>query len=406
MGETLFIRIGSQVEERVHWLINGDEEIIASGELANANELKQLAEKASSREVVVFVPACDVAIKSLTVPSSSQRAMRLAAPFMLEDELAQDVEQLFFAFSDIKSNAKGDNCFLAALEKQQLVTWQQWLSDAGIFCKFIQPDALALPFDEEKSYAVTLGEQTLVRSGQWQAMSFEHAMWPVVGNKIIQDEQTNIASFSSLPNVPTELDVNYLPEELPLAVLANNFVKKFNLLQGSFQVKEKRSPLRVNWLWAAGLAMFAVCLNMAIKGAEIYHLSAKQALIEEEIIASYKQAFPQAKRVKVSTIRSLLKRKLAEVGSSTHNTGFLNLLMKLEPALAKVPQLKPQTIKFDGKRKEVRMQTIAQDYQYFEQFKVALEQAGLSVNLGAQNNQGDQISGSFSITDTSAKGRS
>jgi general secretion pathway protein L len=63
-------------------------------------------------------------------------------------------------------------------------------------------------------------------------------------------------------------------------------------------------------------------------------------------------------------------------------------------------------LKFDGKRQEVRMQTIAKDYQYFEKLKVAFEKAGLAVNLGAQNNQGDQISGSFSITDTSSKGRS
>ena len=108
----------------------------------------------------------------------------------------------------------------------------------------------------------------------------------------------------------------------------------------------------------------------------------------------------------MSTIRSLLRQKLAEVGDSEESAGFLPLLVKLEPALASVPEIKPQTLKFDGKRQEVRMQTVAKDYQYFEKLKVALEKAGLSVNLGAQNNQGEQISGSFSITDTSAKGRS
>ena len=81
-------------------------------------------------------------------------------------------------------------------------------------------------------------------------------------------------------------------------------------------------------------------------------------------------------------------------------------MINLEPALASVPEIKPQTLKFDGKRKEVRMQAVAKDYQYFEKLKVALEKTGLSVNLGAQNNQGDQISGSFSITDNSSKGRS
>ena len=62
MGETLFIRLGSQAESKIHWLIktNGQEEIIASGELPNTQALTQLTEKSLSREVVAFVPASDI----------------------------------------------------------------------------------------------------------------------------------------------------------------------------------------------------------------------------------------------------------------------------------------------------------------------------------------------------------
>lgn len=408
MGETLFIRLGSQAESKIHWLVksNGQDEIIASGELLGANALTQLTEKSATRDVVVFVPASDIAMKALTVPGSSSRAMRLAAPYMLEDELAQDVERLFFAFSDVKDNADGYNCFLAAVEREQLLMWQQWLRDANIFCKFMQPDALALPYESAKSSAITLGEQTLLRIDAWQAMAFEHNLWTIVTHKLNADEEHSLQAYSELPEVPTSLNVEYLPEELPLALLANHYSTKFNLLQGEFQIKEKRSLAKTNWYWAAGLVTLALLLNIGIKGTELYSVSTERAAIESEIIESYKKAFPQTKRVKISTIRSQLKRKLAEIGSSGDSTGFLPLLVKLEPALSKVPEIKPQTLKFDGKRKEVRMQTVAKDYQYFEKLKVALEETGLSVTLGAQNNQGDQISGSFSITDSASKGRS
>lgn len=409
MGETLFIRLGSQAENKIHWLIktNGHEEIIASGQLPNAQELSQLTAKADSREVIAFVPACDVAIKSLTVPGSSQRAIRLAAPYMLEDELAQDVEQLFFAFSEQKPNEQGNNCFLAAVERTQLSQWQQWLAEAEIFCKLIIPDALALPVTEEHCTAVMLEEQVLIRVAPWQVMSFEKNAWPYVMSQFSTDDEAvnRIQSYSPLTDVPESLNVEFLPEELPLAILANHYSPKFNLLQGEFQVKEKRSTTSKNWLWVAGFASLALVLNLVLKGAELYQLSNQQAAIEQEVIATYKSAFPETKRVKVSTIRSQLKRKLAEVGNGGESAGFLPLLINLEPALASVPEIKPQTLKFDGKRKEVRMQAFAKDYQYFEKLKVALEKAGLSVNLGAQNNQGDQISGSFSITDKAAKER-
>lgn len=410
MGETLFIRLGSQAENRIHWLIkiNGQEDIIASGELPNAGELTQLTEKSAAREVVVFVPTSDIAIKRIKVPGSSQRAIRLAAPYMLEETLAQDVEQLCFAFNDLKQDEQGHNCFVAALERKQLEIWLQWLADANIFCKLMIPDALALPVVPQSSSAVMLGEQVLIRLGEWQVMSFEANAWPVISQffKGLDENEQTIHAYSALSEVPDELTIEYLPEELPLAILANNHARKFNLLQGEFQVKEKRSADTMNWLWVAGVACFALILNFGLKGAELYQLSNQQEALETEIIEKYKTVFPETKRVRISTVRSQLRQKLAEVGNSEDSAGFLALLVKLEPALASVPEIKPQTLKFDGKRQEVRMQTVAKDYQYFEKLKVAFEKAGLTVNLGAQNNQGDQISGSFSITDTSMKGRS
>jgi general secretion pathway protein L len=416
MGETLFIRLGSQVENKIHWLIktNGQEDIIASGELPNANALSQLTEKSTARDVVVFVPASDIAIKRLKVPGSSQRAIRLAAPYMMEETLAQDVEQLCFAFSDTKQDDQDNNCFVAALERKQLELWLQWLANAGIFTKSIIPDALALPLDSQGSTAVMLGEQVLIRLGAWQVMSFEANAWPIIAqhfnvraeSSALAENEKTILAYSSLPQVPAEINVEYLPEELPLAILANNHSPKFNLLQGEFQVKQKRSATKTSWLWVAGIACVALVLNFTLKGVELYRLLDQKSVVEAQIIANYKAAFPETKRVKVSTVRSLLRQKLAEVGNSDESIGFLLLLVKLEPALASVPEIKPQTLKFDGKRHEVRMQTIAKDYQYFEKLKVALEKAGLTVNLGAQNNQGEQISGSFSITHTVAKGRS
>ena len=129
-------------------------------------------------------------------------------------------------------------------------------------------------------------------------------------------------------------------------------------------------------------------------------LNSQQAQLEQQIISTYKKAFPKTKRVRISTLRSQLKQKLKEVGGSSGESSFLTILTQVQPALSLVQDIKPQTLKFDGKRNEIRMQALASDYQYFDQFKIALEKSGLTVSIGAQNNQGDQISGSFSISST------
>jgi general secretion pathway protein L len=428
MAEKLYIRLGSNAEDAVHWLIFSDDQegIIASGELPQANALEQLAEKAKHREVITFVPASDISLKSISVPSKSVKAMRLAVPYMLEDELAQDVEDLFFAYSDIKIVGSENNCFVAVVEHAQLELWQEWLANANIACKKMIPDVLAMPLTEDinKGSAIVLGEQILIRQGQWQGIMADNNTWPLISQSLVSTEtaekdnteQESLAgdsehiksdgfslnAYSALPETDAELTINSMPEELPLALLAatfiNNKAKSFNLLQGKFKAKEQRSPALKSWFWAAGIATFALLLNVGIKGAEIMQLNSQQAQIEQQIISVYKKTFPKTKRVRVATVRSQLKQKLKDIGGSSGESSFLAILTQVQPALAQVPEIKAQTLKFDGKRNEIRMQAVASDYQYFDKLKVALEDSDLTVALGSQNNQGEQISGSFSIS--------
>jgi len=335
------------------------------------------------------------------VPAKSQRAIRLAVPYMLEDELAQDVEQLFFAYADIKDGSDDNNCFVGVVEHQQMQNWQSWLKTAELDCKVLIPDALALPLNNEAWQAIQIEQQVLIRQGHWQAHTIDSSLWSMMTVSWSKNESpVIIENYSQLPDSDSELTLNEQAEELPLALLAQHAIKQpFNLLQGDYLVKTQRSPVIKTWAWAAGIAVCALLVNLLFKSITLLQLNNQQVAVEQEIISTYKAAFPKTKRVRVATIRSQLKRKLSEIGSSSNNESFLLMLDKLVPAFSQVPQLKPDSVKFDGKRNEIRMQATANDYQHFEKFKTLLEANQLSVSQGAQNNQGDVISGSFSITD-------
>jgi len=269
MAEILYIRLGSEKQESIYWLITSaqGDEIIASGELKNAQQLIDLSEKSKNRQVIVFVPACDVALKSLYVPSKSSRAMKLAAPYMLEDELAQDVEKLFFAYHRItdvdnhtdeskgniavnNSNQAAANCFIAAVDQALMQQWLAWLDDADIVCKTMIPDALAMPLNEQNHLsAITLGSQVIVRRSIWQGFVFDQASWSIISQQwAIEDHDSEnvdllvIDAYSSLPDNAEllagntvndrELTINVMPEELPLALLAQHSKQQtFNFLQ-------------------------------------------------------------------------------------------------------------------------------------------------------------------------------
>ena len=288
------------------------------------------------------------------------------------------------------------------------------------------PDVLAMPFnsnDEGKWSGITLGsandEQILIRQALWQGFTVDQATWQFIAKTLSEQKMPKAAQQESQQQTATEIDaysalphsdgltLNNMPEELPLALLAKHSqAASFNLLQGEYKVKEQHSKVLVNWLWAAGFAAGALLLNVGYKSAELWQLSAKQVAVEQQIISTYKKAFPRVKRVRISTIKSQLNQKIAQLGGLSNSEGFLVMLSKVQPAFSQVSALKPESLKFDGKRQELRLQAIANDYLPFEQFKSALENADLKVKQGAQNNQGDQVSGSFSITNKSITGKS
>ena len=420
MIETLFIRLGSQAHNTIHWLVtaetsNNAQEIIASGELKDAQQLSELTSKAEQRQVKVLVPGCDVLLKSLKVPAKSSKAMRLATPYMLEDSLAEDVEQLFFAYADLAIDEQENNCFTAVVAHKQMQQWMSWLAEAEIYTKCILPDVLAMPFTEAGWSAITLGDanqtQVIVRQKLWQGFTLDASAWqlqcqafsaetPEIDEDNEQQTSVSIEAYSPLAH-SEQLAVKAMPEELPLALMAMNYdsqLNHFNLLQGQYKIKENRSNAGRQWLWVAGVAVFALLLSLGHKSAQLWQLNAEQEQVKQSIISTYKNAFPKTKRVRVSTIKSQLNRELALLGGVGDRQGFLAMLAKIQPAFTKVPALKPESLKFDSKRQELRIQATAKDYQAFEQFSIALAAANLTVKQGSQSNQGDQVTGSFSIS--------
>ncbi|TYK67132.1 type II secretion system protein GspL [Colwellia echini] len=423
MTETLFIRLGSQPTDTIYWLIvdessDDDQAIIASGDLSGAEQLSELTSKAEHRKVKIIVPGCDVLLKSLKIPAKSNRAVRLAAPYVLEDSVAEDVDKLFFAYADLPHDIQDNNCFVAIVSHSQMARWISWLAEAEIETTFMLPDVLTIPYTEKGWSAITLGnaqqEQVIVRQHLWQGFTLDASTWQLQceafsnqAAEIYENDENaeppvsvHIEAYSPLA-YSDKFDIAEMPEELPLALMAKNYSSKlnrFNLLQGKYKVKEVRSHARQQWLWVAGVAMFALLLNLSHKGAQLWHLNAEQDRVQQSIIDQYKVAFPKTKRVRVSTIKSQLNRELALLGGVSDKEGFLAMLAKIQPAFAKVPTLKPESLKFDGKRQELRLQATAKDYQTFEKFSIALAETGLEVKKGSQSNQGELVSGSFSIT--------
>jgi general secretion pathway protein L len=53
----------------------------------------------------------------------------------------------------------------------------------------------------------------------------------------------------------------------------------------------------------------------------------------------------------------------------------------------------PQTLRYDASRTELRMQSVANNFESLERFRRDVQSLGFAVDQGAINNQGDQVVG-------------
>jgi len=115
--ERLIIRLASQAWQKSSWLLWSDTEhrTIESGHVECAEDLFSLTEKAQHNIVVCLLPSVDVCIRKIEVKGAFNHQMQQALPYLIEDELASDVEQLHFSVLAKKGNV----VHVAVCEKHQ-----------------------------------------------------------------------------------------------------------------------------------------------------------------------------------------------------------------------------------------------------------------------------------------------
>ena len=398
--EQLLVRLGANQSDPINWLVYSqtENEIIASGELPNADALSTLSERAGQRSIIALAPSSEILLKWVTLPPRASRKVLAAIPFMLEDELATDISKQFFAIGP----KQGDQQAVAVVSHEKMQQWQQWLADANLFCSTIIPDVLAVPATPNGWSVLTIGEQLLVRQDVFKGVQGEQTwLLPTLAHFTAQHEGTvNITNYagidlSALPNI----EEVQAPLELPMQVLAKEAMSSsFNLCQGDYKVKRQSKGVLSQWRVAAVLAVLALSTSLIDKTATLYQLKSQNETLSEEINDSVKAGFPNIGTYR--NVRLKLESELAKLEQGGGNASILVMLDQLTPAFA-ATEVKPQTLRFDASRTELRIQAQGKNFEALEQFKRSAESAGFIVEQGAINNRDNGVVGTVSIRSTS-----
>ena len=412
--EQLFIRLSSQPQESLHWLIwsPAQAELIASGTLKDLSEIGELTEHARSREVVCFAPGTDVLLTQVQLPSSALRMLAQVIPNTLEDELAQDISELHFAWPSVKKSRDSVQVPVAVVAHETMQQWLQALDDADINCDEIYPDVFMLPAAEEgaapapdqgadhapdqgadqglhpslaPSLALTLGDTVVVRTGAYSGFSTDTSLLEVMAQdlNLQRVEDTDI--------------------EMPLSIVAqayNSYSQptRINLRQHQYRSQRKKrkgSKAAASFKPAAIAAGVLFAVAYATQVFEYVQLGQQSEQLEQAIVDTYKEAFPNEKRI--VNVRAQLNQHMSSLGlEGSEKASMLALMSELESAFKANRDVRLQLLRYEADT--LKMQVKANSFASLENFRKIANQSGtITVEQGPVNNQAGAVSGALTV---------
>ncbi|MEJ2645958.1 MAG: type II secretion system protein GspL, partial [Gammaproteobacteria bacterium] len=349
---------------------------------------------AAGRRVVVLVPAQDVVLTRVTLPTQHRQKALRAVPYALEEQVVGDVEDLHFALGP----QQGSGEFAVAVVARALMDrWQSQLRRAGISADLLCPETLALPWRENEWSLWMDGARALVRTGANGGFEADGDILPQVLPIALEEADarpTRLRMYGGAGLAGVDLgDVESVTEAAGdgLELLAAGIAETgpFNLLQGSYSRRAQVSRLWRPWRATAALLAVVAVVGLTGMGVESYQLSRQQQQLRQSIVEVFRTTFPKERRV--VDARAQMAQGLEELQRSQQGggKGFLELLGRTGAVLHEIPDVRIEGLNYRSGQLDLKLST--KDLHTLDQLKRSLgEKAKLKVDIRSATTGSDQ----------------
>ncbi len=354
-------------------------------------------------KVCFAAPGADARLLTLTVAPEEKKHLSQSLPFMLEEQVAADVDNLHFAYTPLED----DRYAAAVVAKAKMLEWQSLFDELPGIPLWI-PEPLLLPWQAGEWCLVMEGDSAIVRTGQCEGFTIERELVDPILQGVLGDSDAPSAVI--VYGMDQAADTALLPEELrdkvqwrrgnlcAALLLSEVPAVRVNLLQGEFA---PRLPLEQWWRqWRAVAAVFAAAciIQLAAVYAEYRSLSSQNLALRTAVEESYRQAIP---RGAVVDAEKQLRRQLELAGGSGQPSGFIGLIERVGGAIAGMPGTSIASINYNDKGNEMRLNIVAADFEGVEQLRSRMSEAGLEAIMESSTTQGERVSARLRVTERS-----
>ncbi|MEE2691796.1 MAG: type II secretion system protein GspL [Pseudomonadota bacterium] len=388
MGKMLILLLGQSPAEPIRWGLLAEGRLVEGGRLADAAGLAEIANHAHSADLVAAVlPGEQVAIRRMSAPPKAEGKFRSAAAYLLEDELAEPIDDLHIAVA----MEAGEGLALG-VRRSIVETWLSLFAEAGIELSLLTADYLAPLSTAKQGAAIFDGERVVVAYGGG-GFAIEAAFFPEISSAIFVEHIERLTVYGDqarLRLLPQADAVDWLglaDDANLLAFYGSSFEERApaNFLQGEFRRRRSWGPALAPWrrsgaLLAATLAALAVfTFADGLRAARIADR------LETAAFSIHRAAFPDsAGQDPASHARRLL-------GAGGGGRSFLALASRFAEAVEIDNKVQIDRISFDAARGEMVVSVKSGSDLDIETLKSRLAEKGVTT----RDNGGYRRSGAY-----------
>lgn len=433
MNQTLIITLpdtGCESNSPVDWvLVDAGNQLVDQGRSA-VDELYGGLSSGEDFRVCVVVPAESVLSLRVQVPSNQIRQIRQALPFVVEELIADDIENIHTAIPSNFRTALPDIDTII-VEHSLLIQWLDLLCSHHLNPSAILVDALCLPREQDCWSIYVQGERVLLRTGKHRCFALQVNDFEMIMVSLLQREQQGRADNSvqgGMPQLQVMASQQYPGSADAVKQLAGTLKQRFpdypvkatlfkqdpvqlltfdwqeqqlhgiNLLQGGYAASQTASGSSGQWSFVAAIAVLGIStfLLLAVVSGWFFNHRAEQ--LQMQSLAIYRDLFPEQRRV-VNPRRQMQNQIKLRGGQNSHS--FLALLAETAQSIQSEPQsadVSLSQIRFNSDQGSLRFEVNSRTLDQLDRFKTLLAGTGLQVDINSASEQDGSVLGRIVVT--------
>lgn len=415
MAEFLVIRLGADENAHASWIAVDDAGTRRTPPVMGP--LEEALKDVGDREVIVLVPAGETSTLSCDLPAKGAR-LRAALPFALEEQVADEIENLHFAPGPRR--AAGD-LPVVVVAHARMDAWLARLREAGIRPARIIPEDHGLAVVPNTLSMLVAEDQVVFNNGSDLAFVMQ-GVTPIdalmaagipgeegltdaateSGRHLLvycepTDEQRFAEQWSGLPQYLDSVDIHLLPDGvLPRLAVTVASGSGVNLLQGRYGESTDLGALVRPWRYVAMLLLALGVLGVAGKGIDYVRLTAEETALKEQFAAEYRKIRPDDTREVMDPLGTVtsIRRSFGAPGSAP--AVFLPLLQQLATAMQENKDADIQAISYRAGVVDVRL--TAPDVATLDRIEKGISQSDrFNATIQSTDRVGDQVNSRIQI---------